>query len=163
MGKKIPGGMQQSGDTTEAERQKLECKETYLWIMVVELVQYVYSTGRIPYLMACQVMVLVLKASEGQYRGIGLTDCIRRVVCRVINTRLTKAIEYHPFVHGFRPDRGTQTAVIEVKLQASMAELTERPCPRSSSTWGRPTIQCPVHGWWRSYRDTKWDQTCAEW
>jgi hypothetical protein len=45
----------------------------------------------------------------------------------IINRRLTARVDFHDAVHGFRVGRGTNTAIIELKLRMQLAQRTTKP------------------------------------
>ena len=69
-------------------------------------------------------MVLTQKGG-GEYCGIGLVEVIWKAVAVILNRRLTAAITYHEFLHGFRTGRGTGTTNLEVKLLQQVVALRE--------------------------------------
>ena len=62
-----------------------------------------------------QTVVLIPKGRK-EYRGIGLVEAMWKVVAAILNHRLTTAITYHDFLHGFRAGSGTRTATLDAKL-----------------------------------------------
>ena len=48
-----------------------------------------------------------------------------KVVAEILHFRLTTAITYHDFLHGFRAGRGTGTATLEAKLLQKLAAMRE--------------------------------------
>ena len=57
----------------------------------------------------------------GGVRGIGLLECIHKLISQIINLHLSKAISFCDEVHGFRKKQGTFTAVGETKLRMQIA------------------------------------------
>ena len=62
------------------------------------------------------VLVLIPKSTPGQYRGIALLEVIYKLISSIINGRIQRAITFDDAIHGFRPGRGTGTAIMEAKL-----------------------------------------------
>ena len=62
-----------------------------------------------------QTVVLILKGRK-EYRGIGIVEVMWKVVAAILHRRITTAIIYHDFLHGFRAGRGTGTSISEAKL-----------------------------------------------
>ena len=60
--------------------------------------------------------VVLIPKGRKEYRGIGLVEVMWKVVAAILHRRLTTAISYHDFLHGFRAGRGTGTTTLEVKL-----------------------------------------------
>ena len=52
---------------------------------------------------------------------------IWKLVATIIDVRLTAAIPFHDSLHGFRPRRGTGTAIIEAKLFQQLATIQQVP------------------------------------
>ena len=48
-----------------------------------------------------------------------------KVVATILHLRLTTAITYHDFLHGFRAGRGTGTATLKAKLLQHLAAMME--------------------------------------
>ena len=71
-----------------------------------------------------QTVVLIPKGRK-EYRGIGLVEVMWKVVAAILHCRLTTAITYHDFLHGFRSGRGIGTATLEDKLLQQLAAMME--------------------------------------
>ena len=54
---------------------------------------------------------------KGEYRGIGLVETIWKVCTSIVNSRLRSSIVLHEVLHGFKQGRGTETAIMEAKLE----------------------------------------------
>ena len=91
---------------------------------MIELMQLDFRDGVIAEEAAWNAVVLILKGG-GYYRGIGLVGVIWKAVTLILNRRLTAAITYHDYLHGFQAGRGTGTATLEVKLLQQVAALRE--------------------------------------
>ena len=50
-------------------------------------------------------------------RGIGLLESIHKIISKIIDLRMAKAVKYSESIHGFRNKRGTYTAIGETKLR----------------------------------------------
>ena len=48
------------------------------------------------------ILVIIPKDDMGGVRGIGLLECIHKLISQIINLRLSKAIFFCDEVHGFR-------------------------------------------------------------
>ena len=63
---------------------------------------------------------------------VTLAYCIETVwkvveVEAIMDTRVKAVVEFHDFLHGFRPQRGTGTAILEVKLAQELACVEQVP------------------------------------
>jgi hypothetical protein len=96
------------------------------WNSLVLLVQTVFSTGEIPDRMAWGILVFVPKSSGG-VRGIGLLEVIWKLCTSIVDARLKASIPIHDSLHGFRSQRGTGTAILELILQMQLSEIQNRP------------------------------------
>lgn len=109
-----------------ANANREEDRDTTKWDALVDLVQTCYQTGDLPSELAWASMVLLPKDSGG-FRGIGLLEVIWKVLSSIMNARMAATINLHDALHGFRPGRGTSTAIIEAKLVQQLAR--RRQCP----------------------------------
>jgi exonuclease III len=96
------------------------------WDKVVELVQYIFETGKIPTELNWSVLVAIPKTSGG-FRGIGLLEIIWKTISSIIDSRIKAKVQFHTALHGFRPGRGTSSATIEAKLRIQLATIHQRP------------------------------------
>ncbi len=95
------------------------------WQSFVALLQAVWERGSIPTQMTWMIIVLLPKGG-GDYRGIGLLNPIWKVVEKVMVARLS-VIELHNCLHGGLLHRGTETAIMEVKMQQQLAWVDQVP------------------------------------
>ena len=98
-----------------------------LWEKVLTLVEMAFTQGEIPQSFCNGILVLIPKSTPGQYRGIALLETIYKLVSSIINRRLASSIKFHDAIHGFRPGRGTGTAIIEAKLLIQLAQRSTKP------------------------------------
>ena len=97
------------------------------WNKVLELIELVFTGNPLPKSFGVGILVLIPKGMPDQYRGIALLEVIYKLVSAIINRRLTEKITFHDAVHGFRVGRGTNTAIIELKLRMQLAQRTTKP------------------------------------
>ena len=97
------------------------------WKKLLELVELVFIGQPLPKSFGIGILVLIPKGVPDQYRGIALLEVIYKLVSAIINRRLTSRIAFHDAVHGFRVGRGTNTAIIELKLRMQLAQRTTKP------------------------------------
>ena len=71
-----------------------------------------------------QTLVLIQKGRK-EYRGIGLVEVMWKVVAAILHLRLTAAITYHDFLHGFREGCCTGTATLEANMLQKLAAMRE--------------------------------------
>jgi Reverse transcriptase (RNA-dependent DNA polymerase) len=96
------------------------------WKMVTEIVEWSIEEGTFPAAFGNGTLVLLPKG-DGSFRGIALLEIIYKLVSSIIAQRLTKGIDFHDSLHGFRQGRGTGTATIEAKLQMQLARTKGTP------------------------------------
>jgi hypothetical protein len=96
------------------------------WKMVTEIVEWAIEEGTFPSAFGNGTLVLLPKG-DGSFRGIALLEIIYKLVSSIIAQRLTKGIDFHDSLHGFRQGRGTGTATIEAKLQMELARSKGTP------------------------------------
>jgi hypothetical protein len=94
--------------------------------MVTEIVEWSIMEGTFPAAFGNGTLVLLPKG-DGSFRGIALLEIIYKLVSSIIAQRLTKGIDFHDSLHGFRHGRGTGTATIEAKLQMQLARTKGTP------------------------------------
>jgi Reverse transcriptase (RNA-dependent DNA polymerase) len=86
------------------------------WNKFVQLLTHCFDTGEIPQSTCFSTLVLIPK-SDGGVRGIGLLESVWKVISMIIKERMSRTIQYDDMLHGFRPGRGTGTAILEAKLR----------------------------------------------
>ena len=85
--------------------------------MVLKIVEYCFTNEAKDAPKAFEIGILALIPKDiTSYRGIVLLETIYKLASTIVTSRLTKGIEFHDAVHGFRAGRGTGTAIIEFKL-----------------------------------------------
>jgi hypothetical protein len=109
-----------------ATEDELPIDETHPWLVFRALLRHVSSTGNLPARMAHATCVLLPKP-DGGVRGLGLLEVCWKVIATILTRRLSNSIEFHDVLHGFRPARGTRTAIIEAKLFQQLAALERVP------------------------------------
>lgn len=92
------------------------------WLIFRELLRHVSSTGNLSARMAHATCVLLPKP-DGGVRGLGLLEVCWKVIATILTRRLSNSIEFHDVLHGFRPARGTRTAIIEAKLFQQLSSI----------------------------------------
>ena len=98
-----------------------------LWEKVLEIVNLAFSEGEIPRDFCNGILVLIPKSNPGEYRGIALLEILYKLVSSIINRRIGSKIQFDDAVHGFRPGRGTGTAILEAKLLAQLRCRSDEP------------------------------------
>ena len=81
----------------------------------MDLIQTAFQEGEIVEEATWQTVVLLPKERK-EYRVIGLVEVMWKVAAAILHRRLTTAITYHDFLHGFRAGHGTGTSTLEAKL-----------------------------------------------
>ena len=96
------------------------------WLLVVELVQHMFTTGEIPEELMWSHLAILPKGGGG-FRGIGLLETLWKLVEIVIDNRVKAKVKLHDILHGFVSKRGTGTAILEAKLQQELASIEQAP------------------------------------
>ena len=87
-----------------------------------------WATGEIPTELTWQILVLIPKGTPGDgSRGIGLLETVWKLMEAIMDTRVKEVVVFHDFLHGFRTNRGTGTAILEVKLAQALACIEQAP------------------------------------
>lgn len=107
---------------TDEQRTEMErVMSAHPWSKVVDLVIEISDKGDVPEGMANSYLVLFPKGDAGQHHGIGLMNTIWKIVTGVLSRRINHAVSFHHCVHEFIPEKGTSTAILEVKLMNTLA------------------------------------------
>jgi exonuclease III len=85
------------------------------WNKFCRLVTHCFETGELPQSACFSTLVLIPK-SDGGVRGIGLLESVWKVISMIIKERISRSIQFDDMLHGFRPGRGTGTAILEARL-----------------------------------------------
>ena len=72
-------------------------------------------------------LVHIPKAGSNDFRGIALLETIYKIISMIIHRRLIESIQFHDAIHGFRTERGTSTAIINIKLKMQLAKRRKIP------------------------------------
>ena len=67
--------------------------------------------------------VVLIPDGNGDFRGIGMVEILWKTVTRILNHRLTAAIQFHSTLHGFCTGRVTGTASLEANLLQELLDL----------------------------------------
>jgi hypothetical protein len=97
------------------------------WSLVLKLVNLAFQYGILPDAFVQGILVLIPKTEPDKFRGITLLDVVYKLCSKIIHLRLQDKIEFHPDLHGFRPGRGTDTAILEAKLLMQLSGLYCQP------------------------------------
>ena len=98
------------------------------WDPLLHLVTHMWATGEIPTELTWQILVLIPKGTPGDgSRGIGLLETVWKLMEAIMDTRVKEVVVFHDFLHGFRTNRGTGTAILEVKLAQELACIEQAP------------------------------------
>lgn len=96
------------------------------WLKLVELIQHQFKTGKIAHEVKWSLLALLPKP-DGSMRGVGLIEVIWKLTEAIIDTRVKECIKFHDMLHGFTTTRGTNTAILEAKLQQEYANISQIP------------------------------------
>lgn len=100
--------------------QMEKAKAAHTWTKVINLIQEIYRNGKLPQRLNMSTLIMLPKG-DNDVRGIGLVESVWKVLGKIINRRIQEVVKFHPCVHGFRKNKGTGTAILEVKLLATLA------------------------------------------
>lgn len=109
---KAPGP---SGLTVDHVKVWATERNSTAWLEFLQLVQHCFTTGTLPQRVCFSTLVLIPK-SDGGVRGIGLLETVWKVISMIIKERLAARINFDDSLHGFRPQRGTGTAIVEARM-----------------------------------------------
>ena len=89
---------------------------------LVYIVQHMCRTGEIPQELGWTIPVLIPKGTANT-QDIGLLETLWKVVEALIDTRLRSSLQLHNVLHSFRAGRGTETAIIELKITQDLSSI----------------------------------------
>ena len=84
-------------------------------MQLVEIFQYMWSTGEILRELGCNILDLIPKGSTDTW-GISLLETLWKFMETIINTRLQSSIHFHDVLQMFHTGRYTETATMDIKL-----------------------------------------------
>ena len=93
-------------------------------MQLVEKVQYMWSTGEIPWELGLTILVLIPKGNT-YTQGIKLPETLWKVVEAIIDNRLRASIQFQVVLHGFCAWRDTGTATVEINLYQELASVDQ--------------------------------------
>jgi Reverse transcriptase (RNA-dependent DNA polymerase) len=91
-------------------------EDIIIWEKVVTIITLAFTTGNIPSSFYNAILVLVPTPGNKGFRGIALLVTIYKIMSMIIHRRLTSTINLHESIHGFCTQRGTGTAITNIKL-----------------------------------------------
>jgi Reverse transcriptase (RNA-dependent DNA polymerase)/Endonuclease-reverse transcriptase len=111
------------------EAEDTEQPRTERWDKVVKVIQNAFTSQVQPSRFNISILVRIPKDAPNEFRGIALLETLYKVITRIISDRINNTIIYHPAIHGFRRNRGTHTAISELKvhMRATMNNKKHRP------------------------------------
>ena len=93
---------------------------------LVEIVQHMWRTMEIPQELGWTALVLIHKGKTDNW-SIGLLDTLWEVEEALIETRIRASLQFYDVLHRFRAVRGTETAIMELKLAQDLASIDHEP------------------------------------
>ena len=123
-----------------ANQEKPDEKTLEIWMRIVEIVRRSFELGDVPRAFFNGILVIIPKDDVGGKRGLGLLETLHKLNSQITNLRMANSIIFSQDVHGFRRQRGTFTAIGEVKLRMQMATCKSKTiCQVSpkSAPWDR--------------------------
>jgi Reverse transcriptase (RNA-dependent DNA polymerase) len=112
------------------DESEQEIPQRERWEKVIEIVQSAFTRTNLPQVFGIGILVLIPKNEPNQFRGIALLDVIYKLISRIISVRINDSILYHDAIHGFRRERGTTTAISELKLYMRATTMNKKAKPR---------------------------------
>ena len=100
---------------------RMEC-----WLYLVDIVHHMWRTGDIPQELGWTVLELIPKGTTGT-QGIILIKTLWKVVEALIYTCIRARLQLHAILHGFRAERGTGTAIMELNLTQELTSIDQDP------------------------------------
>ena len=85
------------------------------WLKVVSIVNTELCDGTLAEKYTWHTVVLIPK-ERGGFWWIGLVEVLWKAVASLLSLRITPAIKYQDFIHGFRAGRGAGTAALEARM-----------------------------------------------
>jgi hypothetical protein len=95
------------------------------WLLLIGLIQAIWTQGKIPQQLTWVIVVLLLKGGRN-YRGISLLEPLWKLGERIMDWQLN-ALLLHEALHGCRKGRNTETAILKAKLAQQLAHLKQEP------------------------------------
>jgi Reverse transcriptase (RNA-dependent DNA polymerase) len=100
---------------------------TNIWQSINDLVQHTFTDGgNMQDAFGNSILVLALKPVKS-FWGTALLETIYKLVSLIIHRRLPSSRQLHDAVHGLRKQRGTGTAIINVKLLLQKTQRKSEP------------------------------------
>ena len=109
------------------EGEEATKRDIEIWEKVMRIIQLAFTTGEVPKAFCRGILILIPKSNPGEFRGIALLEIIYKLVSSLINSRIQSAVTLDDALHGFRPHRGTGTAIMETKLLMQLHCRLDRP------------------------------------
>jgi len=85
------------------------------WLTIVDMTDF--TTGKLPTLLHCNILVLIPKSEPSKVCDIGLLESLWKLITMITNCCLMEGITFHSDMHGFLPKEGCSMACMEAKLQ----------------------------------------------
>jgi hypothetical protein len=102
-------------------------KKLKAWKMVLSLINKAFLGQDVPKAFGVGILVLIPKGVPDQYRKIALLEVIYKLISAIITKFINNSTNFHSSIHGFRRERGTGTAIIEMQLRMQLAQRTKEP------------------------------------
>ena len=71
-------------------------------------------------------MEIIPKGTKDTW-GIGIMETLWKVVEAFIDTCICASLQFHDILHGFRSERGTREAIMDLKLAQELASVDTKP------------------------------------
>ena len=95
-------------------------------MQLVDIVQYMCSTGEIKRELGWNILVLTPKGNTDT-QGNSLLETLCKVTEAIIDTRLWSSIQFHYVLHRFCAGRGKGKATMYLKLAQELARVNQYP------------------------------------
>ena len=95
------------------------------WEKVIAIIQTTFRGGEIAALCAFQMVVMIPKGGDTNFRVIGLVEVLWKAISGIINRRLSSSIQFHDALNGFCTDRGTGIPTLKANLRQYLIAMRE--------------------------------------
>ena len=96
------------------------------WEKVIAIIQTTFRGGEIAALCAFQMVVMIPKGGDTNFRVIGLVEVLWKAISAIINRRLSSSIQFHDIMRRFHAGRVTGTSTLEAKMLRHIIVMRDR-------------------------------------
>ena len=108
-------------------RGAIQEEELYVthWRKMTDILQVALCGRTLSGKSMCQMLVLIPKGDNGDFRGIGIVEILWNTITGLLNPRFTSAIGFHDVLHGLCAGYGMGTASLDAKLIQKITDTRE--------------------------------------